>query len=79
MWYIIPHTKTKIIAHVHTCTRHTGTRAHSQTFFGDVSIRNSLRSNKSVVDAIPKFLLYVIPIQISDMGLVYVLDVFCDR
>ena len=29
MWYIIPHTKTKIISrtHVHTCTRHTGTRA----------------------------------------------------
>ena len=26
MWYIIPHTKTKIIPHVHTCTKHTGTR-----------------------------------------------------
>ena len=43
MWYIIPHTKTKIIAHVHTCTRHAGARAD---FFWDVSIRNSLRSNK---------------------------------
>ena len=28
---------------------------------------------------IPKFLLYFIPIQISDTGLVNVLDVFCDR
>ena len=27
MWYIIAQTKTKIIAHVHTCTRHAGTRA----------------------------------------------------
>ena len=41
MWYIIPHTKTKIIAHVHTCTRHTGTRG--RIFFWYVSIRNSLR------------------------------------
>ena len=32
MWYIIPHTKTKMIAHVHTCTRHTGTRG--RIFFG---------------------------------------------
>ena len=36
MWYIIPHTKTKISrSHVHTCTRthvHTGTRA--DFFFG---------------------------------------------
>ena len=32
MWYIIPHTKTKIIAHVHTARGHTGTRA--DFFFG---------------------------------------------
>ena len=32
MWYIIPHTKTKIIAHVHTCTRHAGT--HADFLFG---------------------------------------------
>ena len=31
MWYI-PHTKTKIIAHVHTARGHTGTRA--DFFFG---------------------------------------------
>ena len=44
MWYIIPHTKTKIIAHVHQAH---GTRAHADGFFfWDVSIRNSLRSNK---------------------------------
>ena len=41
MWYIIPHTKTKIIPHVHTCTKHTGTRG--RIFFWYVSIRNSLR------------------------------------
>ena len=41
MWYIIRHTKTKIIARVHTCTRHA-----CRLFFWDVSIRNSLRSNK---------------------------------
>ena len=40
MWYIIRHTKTKIIARVHTCTRHA-----CRLFFWDVSIRNSLRSN----------------------------------
>ena len=32
MWYIIPHTKTKIIAHVHAAHGHTGTRA--DFFFG---------------------------------------------
>ena len=32
MWYIIPHTKTNIIAHVRTCTRRTGTRG--RIFFG---------------------------------------------
>ena len=32
MWYIIRHTKTKIIARVHTCTRHACTRA--DFFFG---------------------------------------------
>ena len=42
MWYIIRHTKTKIIARVHTCTRHT-----RRLFFWDVSIRNSLRSNNT--------------------------------
>ena len=37
-----PNTKTKI-TRTHA---HTRTRAHAQTFFWDVSIRNSLRSNK---------------------------------
>ena len=32
MWYIMPHTKTKIIAHVHAAHGHTGTRA--DFFFG---------------------------------------------
>ena len=32
MWYIIPHTKTKITAHVHAALGHTGTRA--DFFFG---------------------------------------------
>ena len=44
MWYIIPHTRTKI-----SRTRvHTGTRQTDGFFFWDVSIRNSLRSNKVV-------------------------------
>ena len=42
MWYIIRHTKTKIIARVHTAH---GTRHACRLFFWDVSIRNSLRSN----------------------------------
>ena len=47
MWYIIPHTKTKRSrTGVHACTRHTA-RVHTRRlFFWDVSIRNSLRSNK---------------------------------
>ena len=50
MWYIIPHTKTKIIAHVHQAH---GTRAHADGFFlWDVSIRNSLRSNKTGTNTI---------------------------
>ena len=45
MWYIIPHTKTKRSrTRVHACTR---ARVHTRRlFFWDVSIRNSLRSNK---------------------------------
>ena len=53
MWYIIRHTKTKRSrTRVHACTRarvHACTRARVHTrrlFFWDVSIRNSLRSNK---------------------------------
>ena len=47
MWYIIRHTKTKR-------SRTRGTRAHGtrhacRLFFWDVSIRNSLRSNKTIV------------------------------
>ena len=44
MWYIIPHTRTKI-----SRTRvHTGTRQTDGFFFWDVSIRNSLRSKYNV-------------------------------
>ena len=49
MWYIIRHTKTKIIARVHTAH---GTRHACRLFFWDVSIRNSLRSNNSIVRGI---------------------------
>ena len=45
MWYIIPHTKTKIIWHVHAAHGHT-----RGLFFWHVSIRNSLRSNKKKND-----------------------------
>jgi len=34
MWYIIRHTKTKIIARVHTCTRHTAHGTRADFFFG---------------------------------------------
>ena len=47
MWYIIRHTKTKRSrTRVHACTRHACTRHTRRLFFWDVSIRNSLRSNK---------------------------------
>ena len=43
-----PNTKTKISrTRVHACTQ-----AHGQTFFLDVSIRNSLRSNKLLIAAL---------------------------
>ena len=47
MWYIIRHTKTKIIARVHTAH---GTRHACRLFFWDVSIRNSLRSNNIYIN-----------------------------
>ena len=54
MWYIIPHTKTKIIRHVHAAHGHT-----RRLFFWDVSIRNSLRSNKhTYIDYRKKIVFY---------------------
>ena len=43
MWYIIPHTKTKIIRHVHAAHGHT-----RKLLGGDVSNRNSLGSNNEM-------------------------------
>ena len=54
MWYVIPHTKTKIISRAHV---HTGTRAHGHTrrlSFWDVSIRNSLLSNNTIKSSTEK-------------------------
>ena len=54
MWYIIPHTKTKISrTRVHACTR---ARVHTRRlFFWDVSIRNSLRSKNSKRTEYPRW------------------------
>ena len=52
MWYIIRHTKTKIIARVHMCTRHTAHGTRADFFFGMYQletrfarIKNKIRSS----------------------------------
>ena len=47
MWYIIRHTKTKIIARVHTCTRHACTRA--DFFFGMYQLETRFARNISTI------------------------------
>ena len=42
MWYIIRHTKTKIIARVHTCTRHTAHGTRADFFFGMYQLETRL-------------------------------------